>query len=42
MNRQKNARLTFEVGKCLIERIALMGLKAATQDLSVSIRIMRK
>ena len=42
MNSHKNARLTFEGRKLLIERIALMGLTAAAEAAGVSPRTARK
>ena len=42
MNSHKNARLTFEGRKLLIERIALLGLKAAAHAAGISVRTARK
>ena len=42
MNSHKNARLTFEGRKLLIERIAVMGLTPAAEAAGVSLRTARK
>lgn len=42
MNSHKNARLTFEGRKLLIERVAVMGLTAAAQACGISVRTARK
>lgn len=42
MNSHKNARLTFEGRKLLIERIAVLGLVAAAQACGISARTARK
>ncbi len=42
MNSHKNARLTFEGRKLLIERIAVLGLSAAAQACGISKRTARK
>lgn len=42
MNSHKNARLTFEGRKLLIERITLLGLKAAAHAAGISMRTARK
>lgn len=42
MNSHKNARLTFEGRKLLIERIAVLGLTAAAQACGISARTARK
>jgi len=42
MNSHKNARLTFEGRKLLIERITLLGLKAAAHAAGISMRAARK
>jgi len=42
MNRHKNARLTFEGRKLLIERIAGMGLMPAAEVAGISVRTARK
>ena len=42
MNSHKNARLTFEGRKLLIERIAVLGLRAAAQACGISARTARK
>jgi len=42
MNSHKNARLTFEGRKLLIERIGIMGLIAAAQAAGISARTARK
>lgn len=42
MNSHKNARLTFEGRKLLIERIAVMGLVPAAQAAGISVRTARK
>lgn len=42
MNSHKNARLTFEGRKLLIERIAVMGLIPAAQAAGISLRTARK
>jgi transposase InsO family protein len=42
MNSHKNARLTYEGRKLLIERIAVMGLKPAAQAAGISARTARK
>ena len=42
MNSHKNARLTVEGRKLLIERIAIMGLKPAAQAAGISLRTARK
>ena len=42
MNSHKNARLTLEGRKLLIERIAVMGLRAAAEAAGVSLRTARK
>ena len=42
MNVHKNARLTFEGRKLLIERIRVMGLAAAAEAAGVSLRTARK
>jgi len=42
VNSHKNARLTFEGRKLLIERIALLGLVAAAQACGISARTARK
>lgn len=42
MNSHKNARLTFEGRKLLIERITLLGLKAAAHAATVSVHTARK
>ena len=42
MNVHKNARLTIEGRKLLIERIAVIGLTAAAEAAGVSLRTARK
>ncbi len=42
MNSHKNARLTFEGRKLLIERITVMGLKPAALAAGISPRTARK
>ena len=42
MNSHKNARLTFEGRKLLIERIAVMGLMPAAEAAGISVRTARK
>src|SRR5262249_6724769 len=42
MNSHKNARLTFEGRKLLIERIAVMGLMPAAEAAGISARTARK
>ena len=42
MNSHKNARLTFEGRKLLIERIAGMGLMPAAEAAGISLRTARK
>jgi transposase len=42
MNSHKNARLTFEGRKLLIERIAVMGLIPAASAAGISLQIARK
>jgi transposase len=42
MNSHKNARLTFEGCKLLIERVAVMGLTRAASAAGVSVRTARK
>lgn len=42
MNAHKNARLTYEGRKLLIERVAIMGLMAAAEAAGVSLRTARK
>lgn len=42
MNSHKNARLTFEGRKLLVERIAVLGLTAAAQACGISARTARK
>ncbi len=42
MNSHKNARLTFEGRKLLIERIAVMGLMPAVEAAGISVRTARK
>ena len=42
MNSHKNARLTFEGRKFLIERITLLGLKAAAHAAGIIMRTARK
>ena len=42
MNTHKNARLTIEGRKLLIERIAVVGLRAAAEAAGVSLRTARK
>ena len=42
MNSHKNARLTYEGRKLLIERIAVMGLKPAAQAAGITARTARK
>lgn len=42
MNNHKNARLTFDGRKLLIERIAVMGLVPAARAAGISVRTVRK